>query len=181
MSARKITLAAVLLVGLTGCGSHSKPNFTFMPDMVYSPAYKAQEGAMRMPVKGTVPRGFSPYPYQFDPEAAGRELKNPLTPTESVLARGKIQFETYCLVCHGPQGEGDGPVVAKFVRPPTFHSDKVRTWTDGRIYHVITAGQGLMQPYASQVAAEDRWAIIHYLRVLQRAKNPTPADLKAGQ
>ena len=168
------------LLALSGC-RHEEPNFIYMPDMVYSPAFKAQkEGAMRMPVEGTVPRDFMPYAYSKDPEAAGRELKNPLKPTLLVLKRGQAVFNTYCIVCHGPAGEGNGFVVPKFPRPPSLQSDKVRTWPDGRIYHVITMGQNLMPSYASQVAPGDRWAVIHYVRALQRSEHPTPEDLKAA-
>lgn len=173
---------AIALIVTTGCSKHEKPNFIYMPDMVYSPAIKAQkEGSMRMPVKGTIPRGFEPYAYANNPDAAGRELKNPLKRTADVLGRGEHIFVTYCATCHGPGGEGDGPVVPKFPRPPTLLSDKVRNWPDGNIYHVISAGQNLMPSYASQVAPADRWAAIHYIRALQRSKKPTTEDLKAAE
>ena len=171
-------LVSIVLVNIVGC-RHEQPNVIYMPDMVYSPAYKAQsEGSMRMPVKGTVPRNFESYPYFDNPEEAGRALKNPLKPTESVLKRGQHLFNTYCIVCHGPAGEGDGTIVPKFPRPPSLQSDKVRTWSDGRMYHVMTAGQNLMPSYASQIAPGDRWAVIQYVRALQRSKHPTPNDLK---
>jgi mono/diheme cytochrome c family protein len=135
---------------------------------------------MRMPVAGTVPRGFQPYAYAKDPEAAGRELRNPLPRTEEVLKRGQAMFNTYCIVCHGPNGMGDGLIVPKFPRPPSLQSDKVRNWPDGRIFHTVTMGQNLMPSYASQVASADRWAIIHYVRALQRSQHPTSEDLKAA-
>ena len=175
------TFSAVIFLitlSLGGC-RHSEPDVIYMPDMVYSPAFKAQkEGSMRMPVKGTIPRDFEPYHYSDNPDAAGRELKNPLKSTHSVLIRGRHIYQNYCIVCHGPAGEGDGYIVPKFPRPASLQSDKVRGWTDGRIYHTITVGQNLMPSYASQVAPGDRWAVIHYIRVLQRSKHPTPEDLK---
>lgn len=175
----KAVSLAVLALALSSC-KHEKPNFTYMPDMIYSPAFKAQEeGAMRMPVKGTVPRGYVSYAYGNDPEAAGRELKNPLPRSMKNLKRGQAMYNVHCIVCHGPAGEGDGTVVPAFPRPPSLTSDKVRAWSDGRIYHVITAGQNLMPGYSGQVVPEDRWAIIHYIRAIQRAKNPTTEDLKA--
>ncbi len=170
------------MVAAGGCGPHEQPDTIYMPDMVYSPAFKAQkEGAMRMPVKGTVPRNYVPYAYAKDPERAGRELKNPLRKTGDTLVRGQALYNTYCIVCHGVAGEGDGTVVPKFPRPPSLQSDKVRGWSDGRIYHVISVGQNLMPSYASQIATADRWAVIHYIRALQRSKHPTPSDLKAGE
>ena len=168
-------------LGFAGC-RHEEPNVIYMPDMVYSPALKAQkEGAMRMPVQGAIPRNYEPYHYpktQNGSEAAGRELKNPLQPTENVLKRGQHIFNTYCFVCHGPAGEGDGPIATKFGRPPSLQSDKVRNWKDGNIYHVITLGQNLMPSYASQITAGDRWATIQYIRALQKSKHPTANDLK---
>ena len=164
-----------------GC-RRSSPTFVYMPDMAYSPAVKAQEeGSMRLPVKGTVPRGFEPYAYANNPEGAGRELKNPLRRTAVALERGKVQYNTYCIVCHGPSGEGDGSIIPKFPRPPSLQSDKVRNWQDGSIFHVMTAGQNLMPSYASQIAASDRWAIIHYIRALQRSKKPSPDDLRYAE
>ena len=175
-------VAVILAFGLSACGKSEKPSFVYMPDMAYSPALKAQEPGVRTPPKGTVPRGYVPYPYAKDAGAlAGKELTNPLTATQSVLERGQVMFNTYCIVCHGPQGEGDGTIVPKFPRPPSLQSEKVRGWADGNIFHVITVGQNLMPSYASQIAVADRWAIIHYVRVLQRSKHPTPEDVKAAE
>ena len=174
-----IALVSFALLALAGCGKHEKPNFTYMPDMHYSPALKAQEGIQRLPVAGTIPRGFEPYPYpNLDPVAAGKVHLNPLPRTKAVMMRGQQVYNTFCIVCHGPNGEGDGLVVPKFPRPPSLQSDKIRGYADGSIYNVITLGQNLMSSYAAQIAPEDRWALIHYIRALQRAKHPTPEDLK---
>ncbi len=172
----------LLLIGISFGGAacrHEKPNFIYMPDMVYSPALKAQQpGSMRMPVQGTVPRGFVPYPYKSDADQAGRELKNPFKPTRAVLEQGQKIYNITCRTCHGPLGLGDGSVVPRYPRPPSLQSDKVRNWSDGSIYHVITMGQNIMPSYASQIAPADRWKIIHYVRVLQRSQHPTVEDLK---
>ena len=172
--------ALVLAVTLVAC-KHEAPNVIYMPDMVYSPALKAQkEGSMRMPVPGTVSRDFVAYKYR-DIEVAGHENKNPLRPTLTVLKRGQQIFNTFCIVCHGPNGEGDGSIVPKYPRPPSLQSDKIRGYADGNIFHVISLGQNLMPSYASQISQKDRWAAIHYVRALQRAKHPTPEDLKAAE
>jgi len=152
---------------------HEEPNVIYMPDMVYGPAIKAQKvGSMRMPVEGTIPRNWTPYPYDkfSGGEQAGKDFKNPLQPSTKNLARGKHVFETFCTVCHGVKGHGDGPIIPKFPMPPSLHSEKIRTWPDGRIYHVVTSGQGIMPTYAPQIAPEDRWALIHYIRQLQRSE-----------
>jgi mono/diheme cytochrome c family protein len=133
---------------------------------------------MRKPVSGTVARGFIPYPYmgQSTPSAV---LTNPLLPTEEILALGKRKFLTFCSPCHGNTADGDSRLRGQFPNPPTLHSDKIRKYPDGMIYHVITNGQNAMPSYALQVTREERWAIINYLRVLQRAKNANPTDLSA--
>ncbi len=165
-------------LGVLAC-RHEQPNYIYMPDMVYTPAMKAQkEGSMRMPVQGTVPRDFVPYPYKNDPERAGRELKNPLRPTRAVLEQGQKIYNVTCRTCHGPLGLGDGSVVPRYPRPPSLQSDKVRNWPDGSIYHVISMGQNIMPSYASQIAPADRWKVIHYVRVLQRSQHPSAEDLK---
>jgi len=133
---------------------------------------------MRRPVQGTVARGFLPYAFKGKPEEAAKLLVNPLLPTKDVIELGKTRFLTYCSPCHGNFGRGDSRLAGQFPNPPTLQSDKVRSWPDGSIYHVITEGQTVMPSYASQISRDDRWAIIYYVRVLQRAHNPKESDLK---
>lgn len=175
------TLACAAMI--TGCGDSGRPPLDYVPHMFDSEAVKAQhlgpDGiAGRNPVPGTLAINQEVYHFATDPDGAGRDLKNPLPRTKSVLVRGQKLFNTYCIVCHGKRGEGDGNVVPKFPRPPSLQSEKVRGWTDGRIFHVLTIGQNLMPSYASQVSVDERWAIIHYVRVLQRSMSPTPEDVK---
>jgi hypothetical protein len=131
---------------------------------------------MRTPPEGTVARGFMPYPYHGMPDSAGKYLVNPLPPTKEVLALGKSKFQTFCSPCHGNFAKGDSRLRGQFPSPPTLHSDKVRNWPDGNIYHVITEGQNIMPSYAAQVSREERWAIVHYVRALQRAFNAKESD-----
>ena len=176
--------AGVLLISalvLTACGQTNKPHFIYMPDMYYTPGLKAQQPGIKPPVPGTFPREFKGLPDSVTLEDAGKTLKNPLQRTAAVLARGRNRFETYCIVCHGPAGLGNGYIIPKYPRPPSLQSDKIRGYADGNIYWVITHGQNLMPSYASQIPQEDRWAIIHYVRAFQKAYHPTPADLKAAE
>jgi mono/diheme cytochrome c family protein len=180
MRRTNLALIALLVFASAVACKRSQPRTVYMPDMAYSPALKAQEEGSNFPVvRGTVSRDFQKYEYLNDPDAAGRELKNPVQQTAANFKRGQVMYNTYCIVCHGAGGDGDGTIVPKFPRPPSLHSDKVRGWSDGRIYHVITVGQNLMPSYATQISQQDRWALIHYVRALQRAKKPTPEDLKA--
>jgi cytochrome c len=138
----------------------------------------ADGSGMRRPVEGSVPRGFLPYPYHGKPEEAGRMLRNPLAVTRPVLERGKQFFGITCSPCHGNFGRGDSRLRGQFPNPPTLHSEKVLSWSDGSIFHVITDGQNIMPSYAVQISPDDRWAIVHYVRVLQRAQNAKESDLK---
>lgn len=133
---------------------------------------------MRPPVEGTVARGFLPYAFKGKPDEAGKYLVNPLPATAQVLGRGKAKFLTFCSPCHGNFGRGDSRLAGQFPNPPTLNSDKVRNWPDGNIFHVITEGQNVMPSYATQISREDRWAIVHYIRVLERAQNAKEADLR---
>ncbi|MCX6135977.1 MAG: DUF3341 domain-containing protein [Ignavibacteriales bacterium] len=133
---------------------------------------------MRPPVEGTIARGFIPYPYAGNPDDAGKYLVNSTVPTREVLAKGKEKFLTFCSPCHGNFGRGDSRLRGQFPNPPTLHSDKVRNWPDGNIYHVITVGQNVMPSYASQISRDDRWAVVRYVRVLQRAHNAKESDVQ---
>jgi hypothetical protein len=161
---------------------YMKP-FSWMSDQ---PKLKAQKASslfangigMRVPVEGTIPRGFLPYAFAGQPDSAGKYLRNPLLPTKAVLDLGRTRYRTFCSPCHGNFGNGDSRLRGQFPNPPTLHSDKVRNWPDGNVYHVITEGQNVMPSYAAQIARNDRWAIVQYLRVLQRSQHPKEPDLQ---
>jgi len=133
---------------------------------------------MRTPPAGTVPRGFTAWAFTKEEGEKAASIPNPLPITKEVLLSGQKSFNTYCIVCHGERGKGDGFIVPKFPRPPSLQSDKIKGWADGQIFHVITRGQNLMPSYATQIRPEDRWAIIRYVRALQRAGAPTPEDVE---
>jgi len=131
---------------------------------------------MRKPVAGTVARGFIPYPYkgQDNPKEV---LANPFLPTKENIALGKAKYDIYCSPCHGYFADGDSRLRGQFPNPPTLHSQRARDFSDGMFYHIITNGQNIMPSYESQITRDERWAIVNYIRVLQRAKNASDADL----
>ncbi|MGB6121763.1 MAG: cytochrome c, partial [Bacteroidota bacterium] len=92
--------------------------------------------------------------------------------------RGRESYLSFCSPCHGNFGRGNSRLQGQFPNPPTLHSDKARDWPDGNLYHVIAEGQNVMPGYAPQISREDRWAIVHHVRVLQRAHNAKESDLK---
>lgn len=138
----------------------------------------ANDRAMQTPVEGTISRGTIPYPYKDQPEIAAKNLINPLTYTKENIALGKKKFDIYCSPCHGYFAEGDSRLRGQFPNPPSLHSEKVRGWSDGRIFHVITEGQNVMPSYSSQLTREEKWAVILYIRTLQRALNAKESDLQ---
>lgn len=134
--------------------------------------------SMQNPVEGTVARGFIPYEFKGMPDSMVVITPNPLPVTKEVLELGKKKFDTYCSPCHGYYGKGDSRLRGFFPAPPTLHSEKARNWKDANIYHVITNGQNVMPGYDRQVSRDERWAIIHYIRVLQRSQNAPDSDLE---
>ena len=97
---------------------------------------------------------------------------------DAVLARGRQQFLVVCAYCHGPDGYGQGIVVRRgFPTPPSYHEPRLREAPVGHLYEVITHGYGAMYPYANIVDLNDRWAIVAYLRVLQRSQHAGSADV----
>lgn len=140
-------------------------------------AFFADGIGMRPPVEGTVARGMLPYPFHGKPAEAA-SLVNPLMPTREVYERGRKQYLVYCSPCHGNFGAGDSRLRGQFPNPPTLISEKLLTSRDGTIFHIITDGQNVMPPYGTRITRENRWAIVHHVRALQRAQHPKESDLE---
>ena len=168
---------------LVGC-KYTSPPLEWFPNMFDSPARESQEAdyfapnnsASRMPPEGTVPLGYKPYPYigvltSEELPGADKGLKNPVEPSKEAYARGEERYQIYCSPCHGVRGAGNGNVVGPYPRfvqpPPALISEKIKGWTDGQIYHIVSIGRGLMGSYAYQIEPEDRWKLILYIRKLQ--------------
>lgn len=150
-------------------------------DMMDQPALKAQEEEMLVPAPLTVPQDFRRYPesVKADKSLASATLHNPLPVTMDNLKRGQDIYMTYCMPCHGDRGLGNGTIVPKFQKPPSLTSRKLRNeWSDGDIYHVISNGQNMMPAYDKQIKPVERWAVVNFIRALQRAEYPTEADVK---
>jgi len=139
----------------------------------------------RSPVPGTIPRGHFPYAFDRlgnkakDAKKVGETLKSPLPLTMENMKAGEKIFTVFCKTCHGPKGQGDGPVVGpdRLGAPPSLHTKQARGYTDGTIFHITTKGLEKMPGYAEQLTPEERWQVIQYLRALQRSMNPKPEDL----
>lgn len=180
----KSLLSLFVAGGLLACqAGEDQSNIELIQDMMVGPQVKTQEGvgknlsepSVKVPPKGTVPRDYTPSPVKKNDLATAENLKNPLKnlSAEDVIkyeARGLEQYQIYCGVCHGMEGNGDGPISSKMLKaPPSLVQDTYVNYTDGRLYYVVTEGWGLMGSYASQITdINDRWAVVNYVRQLQR-------------
>ena len=105
---------------------------------------------------------------------------------QALLRRGQDRYAVFCAICHGASGDGNGTIsnymAAKIanLHEPRFASG---AYPDGKLYHVITYGQGLMSGYGASIPVRDRWAIVAYVRALQDAKkvpaSPAPASVSS--
>ncbi|MFQ5627575.1 MAG: c-type cytochrome [bacterium] len=175
-----ISIGGMLLLELIFGQSPDKRNFEFSPDMARSVAYKAQSPnpffasgfTQQAPVESTIARGYLPFRYGASVEEsirAGDELKSPFDAENPAdLKRGQHLYQTFCQVCHGAGGAGDGPVARRgFPPPPSLLLDNARNMQDGQIFHIITFGFKNMPAYAAQIERADRWHVIAYIRKLQ--------------
>jgi len=186
-----ISLMAVfgcVAIAFTSCEKHdpNSPGVEYMPDMYRSPsletnmAYVRIENgketgdtlqANRMPVAGTIARGYMPYPYPNTPEgyeAAGASLHNPLENNEANLKEGQELYGKFCVHCHGAGGEADGLVAGKLPGPPpSYKSPAIMALPEGKMFHTITYGKGLMGAHAPMLSQDERWKIVLYIHKLQ--------------
>lgn len=94
------------------------------------------------------------------------------------IERGRDRYQIYCLPCHGAAGDGNGMTKRYGMgATPTYHDARLRTMADGEIFNTISVGKNTMLPYADKLVPEDRWAVIAYVRALQRAQQGTAADV----
>jgi len=183
-----LTLLIVLMIGVSGATYFTLNKLMFMVPFNWmreqeknipqeQSTFFEDEFAMRQPVVGTIARGNMPYKFDGKPEVAGEELVNPLPISKMNLELGKTKYDIYCSPCHGYFGEGDSRLNGQFPNPPTLHSAKAREWSDGRIYSILMEGQNIMPSYAYQLDRNERWAVILYMRALQRSLNAKESDL----
>jgi mono/diheme cytochrome c family protein len=99
----------------------------------------------------------------------------PETVDATILERGRQRYVIYCQPCHDARGEGKGILFQRGNVPTaSFLEEKIRKYPDGQIFDVVTNGMGLMPAYRWPISPADRWAIIAYVRELER-RRPAPA------
>ncbi len=182
-------VAAVTLLCLAGCEDEKQDRgIELMPDMFHTPAYKSQVAgtieidardaqgnpirrtveypAMLTPPEGTIPRNFQPYPLAATDWAGARRMHNPLPQTAQVLKRGQRDYLTYCATCHGRDGNAANGYVAKtFSGIPNLNGLSVLQLAEGEIFHIQTLGRARMPNLRAQMPAENRWAVVRFVRL----------------
>ena len=137
-----------------------------------------QVQSARKPVAGTIPfnpgaMAFSmPYAYPNTVEgyeAAGANLSSPLVLVgQAEIEAGQQIYTQMCSQCHGEEGKGDGALSRNgHIQGIPSYSDKLKDLPEGKMYHTLTYGKGLMGSHASQLSQKDRWLVIEYIKVLQ--------------
>lgn len=171
-------LALALLASCTTSDPNS-PGFEFFPDMYRPVSYEANginpvhkdSMANRIPVEGTIPKGFMPYPYKNDLEGyemAGQRLKDPFPASPEIIAEGKVLYSKFCIHCHGESGKGDGKVGLKLPGPPPpYDGPALKDLPEGKMFHSINYGKGLMGPHSGLLSKDERWKIVRYVQTLQ--------------
>jgi mono/diheme cytochrome c family protein len=171
--------AFALVVAAMGCTTLDKavgkvPWFTTMRDQ---PAIRPFE-LPRTPPAGSVP--VTGREDSLDLLLDLKNVVNPVAPSAPSLTRGKLVYEQYCIVCHGPAGHSDGTVVPKFVPPPDITQAPTQQRSDGYLYAMIRQGRGIMPRYGDKIRGADRWSVVNYVRVLQGLIAPPDTAAEHG-
>ena len=191
---KAIFLTATVVV-LSGCsGVQRDPPVQVWDDMKQQPKFHPQgendvpalagdHRDARRPPEGTVARGhmMEESAYYTGMEGELYVGKSPVALTPALLHQGQTKFNIYCQPCHDKTGSGQGivPTHIPTWQPSNLTEDRVVQFADGDIFNVITNGRRSMPAYRFQITVEDRWAIISYVRALQRAAHATKADVPA--
>ncbi len=180
---RALSLVAIVIAGAasSACTTLDKaiatvPIFTDMHDQV---AIRPFEGPLDS-------LGHKQYTFHFVPPAGSvpttghedsldlytsdlKQLKNPVAALPASVGRGRKIFNTYCIVCHGAEGHGDGTVSGRFMGlVPALTTDQAKGRSDGYLYAIIRHGRGAMPPYGDKIRDQtDRWNVVNYVRTLQ--------------
>ena len=193
-----VPLALIMRARVT---TSAQPRIHIVPDMDNQPKYKTQSRnslfadrrAMRPAVAGTVARGevIGEPAYMTGRVGESWVVDIPIPVDEGLLATGRQRYDIFCTPCHGLAGFGDGMVSKRadalqegtWTPPTSFHTDLIRQREAGHVFNTISNGIRNMPAYGSQIPVEDRWAVVAYVRALQRSQNATtddvPEDIRA--
>jgi mono/diheme cytochrome c family protein len=201
-----IIAGVVSILGFRGSLSE-KPPLEVFPDMDRQARYKPQgensffeDGRNDRPIPvNTVARGNylnyeQVFSEDFDDTTLGSTAflqgKNPdgswveelpVDADFTLIEMGREKYEIFCSACHGSAGDGNGVTKPYGILATSYHDDRLRNEADGYIYDVITNGKGLMYGLKDRLTPEERWAVVLYVRALQRSQNASAEDVPAGE
>ena len=202
-----LALVPIILIIRARYVATDNPPIHVVPDMDFQWKNKAQSSsaffgdgrAMRLPVEGTVAVGDTIDANLLDYTQGANPVTDPNTGqsyrtdfpvpiTKELLDLGEEKWATYCMPCHGVTGHGDGPVhqnqagQAGWIAPASLHDELRLSISHGQMYSAIVNGvnNGNMAAYAAQLNPEERWAVVAYIRALQKSQNATTEDLPEG-
>jgi mono/diheme cytochrome c family protein len=198
MTARRVlgTVTLVAAIGVTGCArgcTSSRPPIHLNPSMDDQPKVLPQTASrffyngasMREPVPGTIPiGGLKEDEAVFTGKGADGQFvaKIPVPVNDTVVERGHDRFRIYCQPCHDARGDGKGILFQRGNVPTAnLHQETIRNYPDGQIFDVITNGKGLMAGYRWPIPPADRWAIVAYVRELERKRLSASAEATADK
>lgn len=198
-----VCVGVVSILGFRGMKFEKEPLYIF-PDMDWQEKYQPQgENGFfadrrndRPVVAGTISRGnaaqmvevFSAdieYAPAKNPsffsgkDEAGNWIKEfPLEVTHELMELGQEKFNTFCYACHGKSGDGNG-ITKKYgmVATSSYHDDRIKEMAIGEIFNTATHGFGQMNGYGTKLSPRERWAVILYVRALQRVQDAKIEDV----
>jgi cytochrome c553 len=190
-----VCVLLVSILGFRGSVFTSPPLDIFpewaFPSMEHQPKFRPQSAsaffadgrADRTPPAHTVARGMlrtDDHLHRGKDSGGGFVAGMPagLTVDLNFVQRGQNRYQIYCAPCHGTIGDGNG-ITKRYGMgaTPSYHDPRLRSMPDGEIFNTITNGKNTMFPYADKLSPEDRWAVVAYVRALQRAQQGTAADV----
>jgi mono/diheme cytochrome c family protein len=190
-----LALLPLCLVAVHRYQRKPRPRIHPILDMDFQPKYLPQQASplfadgrdMRPPVPGSVAaNALVGQEHLLRGTIDGRPASTfPMPVTAEMMRRGQNRFAIFCATCHGLAGDGDGVTAQlafdreepKWVRPLSLHSASVVSQPVGQLFATVSHGVRTMASYASQIPVEDRWAILLYVRALQRTRTATMKDV----
>lgn len=185
MNLKKAIIAvSVSVVVLASCTKDpNSPGYEYMPDMYRSGAveayvdYEKDSISARIPAAGTIPYQADSFmaavdmPYTLralDDYELSATVKNPVPYSDEIVKSGEKLYQKFCSHCHGEKGDGQGPiaVAGKIAGIPSY-TGNIKDLPEGKMFHVITHGKGVMGPHKMLLTKYERWEIVHFILALR--------------
>ena len=191
-----ILILSLGIVFLSGCRGYESKNTAIHPNpnMDWQAKFNAQT-LPQLPPEGTFAWGETSHSLKASNRAVylkanskyftGKDdlgrfvVKAPINVTDKMLSRGMERYDIYCSVCHDKSGQGKGSVIERgMVPPPNLSEARIVALNDGEIFNIITNGIRNMPDYKKQIPVEDRWAIVTYVRALQKSRSTHMSEIQ---